>query len=90
MGALDLQVPLYVATTMVSKVASIERTSMFTPSAEDYARAAVRRIGYEVRCAPYWAHSLQWCFASSLPNSLLDVWRLSIGIQRRAKIIASS
>ncbi|XP_041013935.1 very-long-chain 3-oxoacyl-CoA reductase-like protein At1g24470 [Juglans microcarpa x Juglans regia] len=82
------QVPLYVATKMVSKVAAIERASMFTPSAEDYARAAVRRIGYEVRCTPYWAHSLQWCFARFLPDTVLDAWRLSIGIQRRGKITA--
>ncbi|KAF4378722.1 hypothetical protein F8388_006173 [Cannabis sativa] len=39
------QVPLYVATQMVSKAASIEKSSMFIPTADDYARAGVRRIG---------------------------------------------
>ncbi|OVA20518.1 Short-chain dehydrogenase/reductase SDR [Macleaya cordata] len=77
------QVPLYVATKMVSKVASIERSSLFVPSADAYARAAVRRIGYEARCTPYWAHSLQWAIAYYLlPESFLDAWRLSIGLRR--------
>ncbi|KAK4841788.1 hypothetical protein QYF36_010545 [Acer negundo] len=77
------QVPLYVATKMASKVASIERRSLFIPSPEDYAVAAIRRIGYKPRCTPYWTHSLQWCFADMLPEAVLDAWRLSIGMNRR-------
>ncbi|PON91415.1 Short-chain dehydrogenase/reductase [Trema orientale] len=77
------QVLLYVATKMTSEVALIEKASLFIPSAEDYARAAVNSIGYEARCTPYWAHSLQWCFASFLSEDILDAWRLAIGIQRR-------
>lgn len=77
------QVPLYVATEMASRVASVSRASLFIPSADDYVRAAIRRIGYEPRCTPYWAHSLQWCFACLLPEAVLDTWRLSIGLQRR-------
>ncbi|KAJ0038864.1 hypothetical protein Pint_23616 [Pistacia integerrima] len=78
------QVPLYVATKMVSKVASIEKRSMFISSPEDYAEASIGWIGYEARCTPYWPHSLQWSFASLLPHSILDAWRLSIGIRRRS------
>ncbi|KAJ4827676.1 hypothetical protein Tsubulata_041147 [Turnera subulata] len=77
------QVPLYVATKMTSRVASVERTSLFIPSPEDYVKSAIRCIGYEPRCTPYWAHSLQWFFARLLPDSILDAWRLSIGISRR-------
>ncbi|KAG6573673.1 Very-long-chain 3-oxoacyl-CoA reductase-like protein, partial [Cucurbita argyrosperma subsp. sororia] len=79
------QVPLYVATEMASRVASVSRASLFIPSADDYVRAAIRRIGYEPRCTPYWSHSLQWCFACLLPEAVLDAWRLSIGLQRRRK-----
>ncbi|XP_021746568.1 very-long-chain 3-oxoacyl-CoA reductase-like protein At1g24470 [Chenopodium quinoa] len=78
------QLPLYVATKMAFNVASVERPTLFIPTAEDYAVAAVRRIGYEARCTPFWAHSLQWYMASYLPNSWLDAWRLSIGIRRRS------
>ncbi|XP_062110537.1 very-long-chain 3-oxoacyl-CoA reductase-like protein At1g24470 [Humulus lupulus] len=77
------QVPLYVATQMVSKAASIEKASMFIPRAEDYARAGVRRIGYEYRCTPYWSHYLQWCFASLLSDDILNAWRLAVVIRRR-------
>ncbi|XP_057949430.1 very-long-chain 3-oxoacyl-CoA reductase 1-like [Malania oleifera] len=84
---IQCQVPLYVATKMVSN----KRSSFFTPSPEEYAGAAVRRIGQEeARCMPYWPHSLQWCFASFFPDSLLDIWRLSIGIQRRAGTLPPS
>ncbi|XP_023542253.1 very-long-chain 3-oxoacyl-CoA reductase-like protein At1g24470 [Cucurbita pepo subsp. pepo] len=79
------QVPLYVATEMASRVASVSRASLFIPSSDDYVRAAIRRIGYEPRCTPYWSHSLQWCFACLLPEAVLDAWRLSIGLQRRRK-----
>ncbi|CAK9186659.1 unnamed protein product [Ilex paraguariensis] len=79
------QVPLYVSTKMTSKVALIEKSSLFVPSAENYAGAAVRQIGYEARCMPYWGHSVQWFFASLLPEAVLDAWRLSIGIRRRGK-----
>ncbi|KAL3511386.1 hypothetical protein ACH5RR_030787 [Cinchona calisaya] len=77
------QVPLYVSTKMASRVAEIEKSSFFVPTAENYVRAAVRRIGYEARCTPWWTHSLQWTFASFLPENVLDGWRLSIGIRRR-------
>ncbi|KAK7247357.1 hypothetical protein RIF29_42238 [Crotalaria pallida] len=77
------QVPLYVATKMVSKVASIKRDSFFIPTPDVYARAAIREIGYEQRCTPYWAHSIQWSFARLVPDPILDAWRLSIGIRRR-------
>ncbi|KAJ6431039.1 hypothetical protein OIU84_018525 [Salix udensis] len=82
------QVPLYVATKMASKVASIRRSSLFIPAPEDYAKAAIGRIGYEARCAPYWAHSFQWWFAELLPDRVLDAWRLSVGIHRRGKLVA--
>ncbi|KAK2999519.1 hypothetical protein RJ639_023285 [Escallonia herrerae] len=80
---LKLQVPLYVSTKMASVMAQIERSSLFIPSADKYAQAAVRQIGYGARCTPYWAHSFQWFFASLSPEVVLDAWRLSIGIRRR-------
>lgn len=80
------QVPLYVSTNMASQVALVDKSSLFIPTAEQYVKAAIRQIGYESRCTPYWAHSVQWFFASLAPDSLLDAWRLSIGIQRRGHI----
>ncbi|XP_049403052.1 very-long-chain 3-oxoacyl-CoA reductase-like protein At1g24470 [Solanum stenotomum] len=79
------QVPLYVKTKMTSRVASIEKSSLFSPTPEKYAKAGVAQIGYGWRSMPYWPHSIQWWFASLLPQSLLDAWRLSIGLNRRIK-----
>ncbi|XP_075484455.1 very-long-chain 3-oxoacyl-CoA reductase-like protein At1g24470 isoform X2 [Primulina tabacum] len=76
------QVPLYVSTKMAASVAFVEKPSVFIPTAQHYVEAAIRRIGHESRCTPYWAHSIQWFFASILPDFLLDTWRLSIGRQR--------
>ncbi|RWW30164.1 hypothetical protein GW17_00005266 [Ensete ventricosum] len=79
-----LQVPLYVATRM----ASIRRSSFFVPSPDTYARAALRHIGYEPRCTPYWPHSLIWCLLSSIPESVIDHWRLGfcMNIRKRGQL----
>ncbi|XP_057766999.1 very-long-chain 3-oxoacyl-CoA reductase 1-like [Salvia miltiorrhiza] len=78
------QVPLYVAT----KMASIRRSSFFVPSADGYARAALRWIGYEPRCTPYWPHTLLWAVANSLPESAIDAWRLKfcLAIRKRGQL----
>ncbi|KAL5205031.1 hypothetical protein ABZP36_009902 [Zizania latifolia] len=73
------QIPLYVAT----KMSPVKGYSPFIPSPEEYAKAAIRCIGYEPRCVPYWRHSIQWFFASLLPDSLLNLWRLQVGIRKR-------
>ncbi|XP_057776851.1 very-long-chain 3-oxoacyl-CoA reductase-like protein At1g24470 [Salvia miltiorrhiza] len=82
---IQCQVPLYVSTRMASEVAYVEKSTIFIPTAERYVEAAVKWIGYESRCSPYWAHSLQWFFASMLPHSLLHSWRLSVAITRTQK-----
>ncbi|KAK1369159.1 very-long-chain 3-oxoacyl-CoA reductase-like protein [Heracleum sosnowskyi] len=87
---IQCQVPLYVSTKMTENVAGIKRASMFIPSAEDYAEAAVKCIGYEIRCSPYWAHAVQWFFASLLPDFVLDSWRYSVGIRRRSSLRKSA
>lgn len=77
----SVQVPLYVAT----KMASIRKSSFFVPSADTYARAAIRHIGYEPRCTPYWPHSVMWFLISILPESLIDSIRLGMCIKIRKK-----
>lgn len=78
------QVPLYVAT----KMASIKRSSFFVPSTDGYARAGVKWIGYEPRCTPYWPHTLLWAVACSLPEYVVDTWRLGfcMGIRKRGQL----
>ncbi|KAB1201206.1 Very-long-chain 3-oxoacyl-CoA reductase 1 [Morella rubra] len=78
------QVPLYVAT----KMASIRSSSFFVPSTDGYARAAMRWIGYEPRCTPYWPHTLLWALANSLPQSAVDAWRLRfcLAVRKRGQL----
>ncbi|XP_042492437.1 very-long-chain 3-oxoacyl-CoA reductase 1-like [Macadamia integrifolia] len=75
------QVPLYVAT----KMASIRKSSFFVPSTDGYARAAVRWIGYEPRCTPYWPHSILWGLLYLVPDSVFDYCRLSFNLKIRKK-----
>jgi 17beta-estradiol 17-dehydrogenase / very-long-chain 3-oxoacyl-CoA reductase len=75
-----MQVPLYVATKMISAT----KTSLFVPSPEHYARCAIHRIGYESRCTPYWSHAIQWGFCSFVPNFVLNHLRLQVGIRKRS------
>ncbi|GMP29503.1 hypothetical protein CsSME_00004577 [Camellia sinensis var. sinensis] len=77
----DAHVPLYVAT----KMASIRRSSFLVPSIDSYAGAALRWIGYEPRCTPYWPHSLLWGLAYSLPESIVDAWSLRFCLAIRKK-----
>lgn len=78
------QVPLYVAT----KMASIKKASLLVPSADTYARAALRWVGYEPRCTPYWLHSIIWWLANALPEPFVDAYRLkfSLGIRKRGQL----
>ena len=79
-----MQVPLYVAT----KMASIKKSSFLVPSIDGYAKAGIRHIGYEPRCTPYWPHSLLWAIANSLPEGVIDAWRLkfNLGIRKRGQL----
>ncbi|KAE8811396.1 Estradiol 17-beta-dehydrogenase 12-A [Hordeum vulgare] len=80
---LSQKVPMYVAT----KMASIKQASLFVPSPETYARTAVRYIGYEPRCTPYWPHALLWFLFSVVPESLVDgyVLGMSLGIRKMGR-----
>ena len=51
------QAPLFVAT----KMSKIRRASLAAPSPQQWARAAVRQIGYETTSSPFWYHALQVC-----------------------------
>ena len=77
----SIQVPIQVAT----KLASIRKPTFLAPSPETYARAAVRYIGYEPRCTPYWGHALVWLLISLVPEPIADRMFLNRSITIRAK-----
>jgi len=63
--AVNVHVPLYVTT----KLSKLRKETLFTCSPTAYARAAVRRIGYDAKCSPYWSHGLQMWLYDMLPES---------------------
>ena len=79
-----LQIPLYVAT----KMSPVKGDSPFIPSPEEFVKAAIRCIGYEPRCVPYWRHSVQWFLASLAPDSALNLWRVRVGVRKRNEMRA--
>lgn len=61
------QVPYFVTT----KLAKIRRSSLTVPTPNQYAKAALRHIGYGVTVVPYWAHAVQhYVFENVLPTFL--------------------
>ena len=80
-SVLSCQVPIQVAT----KLASIRKPTLLAPSPEAYARAAVRCIGYEPRCTPYWPHALLWLLISLVPEPVADRMILNVALDVRAK-----
>jgi 17beta-estradiol 17-dehydrogenase / very-long-chain 3-oxoacyl-CoA reductase len=74
-------VPIQVAT----KLASIRKPTFLAPSPEAYARAAVRHIGYEPRCSPYWTHALVGFLISLLPEPIADRMFLHRNLSIRAR-----
>lgn len=80
----QLQAPLYVAT----KMAKIRRASTTVPSPGQYARAAVREIGYEPRTTPFFVHKLMWWFIDLLPEFAVDSVRRDMCVSIRKRAIA--
>jgi len=60
------QVPMFV----VSKLAKIKAASLSTPLPKDYAKPAVRAIGYETVVSPYWSHAMQIWALTTFPESI--------------------
>ncbi|KAI3699861.1 hypothetical protein L2E82_44457 [Cichorium intybus] len=78
------QAPLYVAT----KMSGLRKSSFFVASTNNYARAAIRYIGYEPQCTPYWPHSILWAFAKVLPEYVVEAWWLGVclAIRKRGQL----
>ena len=70
---------------MATKLASIRKPTLLAPSPEAYARAAVRSIGYEPRCTPYWVHAVVGFLVSLVPEPIADRMILNVALDVRAK-----
>jgi 17beta-estradiol 17-dehydrogenase / very-long-chain 3-oxoacyl-CoA reductase len=68
------QAPMVVCTAM----SGMRKPSLFTPTPEDYARAAVRDLGSGTNTVPYWPHYLLSLLAKVLPRAFVE-WQLVSG-----------
>ncbi|CAI0425791.1 unnamed protein product, partial [Linum tenue] len=83
---IQCQIPLFVST----KMTRVRRSRFMVASAEEYARASLRRMGYEQLCCPLWTHSLQWAFFASVPDALLNWFTFRYFLQVRERGLAKS
>jgi 17beta-estradiol 17-dehydrogenase / very-long-chain 3-oxoacyl-CoA reductase len=81
----NIHVQCQVALFVTTKLAKIRKASLFVPSPEDYARAAVKAIGYDSLVIPYWTHALQLWAMSMLPESFVTKYTLSMHADIRKK-----
>lgn len=75
------QIPLFVTT----KLAKIRHASLFVPTPGDYARAAVKAIGYESLTSPYWTHALQLWLMAVLPEDIVTRLTMNMHLDIRKK-----
>ncbi|CAA7405068.1 unnamed protein product [Spirodela intermedia] len=64
---------------------AFRQSSFFSPIPTQYAKSAVKFIGYESRCMTYWPHFLQWCLLTLVPDRIINGFRLQHGFSRRKK-----
>ena len=73
--------PLFVAT----KMSKIRTPSVAAPSPAQWARAAVRHIGYETTSCPYWFHAFEWYCISSAPAWVVNMYVLNLHLGMRSR-----
>ncbi|CAI0426011.1 unnamed protein product, partial [Linum tenue] len=83
---IQCQIPLFVST----KMTRMRRSRFMVASAEEYARASLRGMGYEQLCCPLWTHSLQWAFFASVPDALLNWFTFRYFLQVRERGLAKA
>merc|ERR1712087_12091 len=79
--AVQSQMPYFV----VSKMSKIRRSSLTTPTAKEYAEAAVKQIGYSGLISPYPVHALIFFAFDFIPSFMLDkfVYGLHLKIKKK-------
>ena len=78
--AVQSQMPYFV----VSKMSKIRRSSLTTPTAMEYAEAAVKQIGYNGLISPYPVHAVIFFLFDFIPTFILDqfVFNLHLKIKK--------
>ena len=73
--------PLFVAT----KMSKIRKPSIAAPSPAQWARSAVKHIGYETISCPYWFHAVEWYCIAVAPAWLMNMYVLNMHLGMRQR-----
>ena len=68
--------PMYVCTDMVAFSDTLNKPSIFVPSAETFVKQAVSTIGFASCTTGYWSHSLQTALMGCLPIPKIAISKL--------------
>ncbi|KAJ3675474.1 hypothetical protein LUZ60_004516 [Juncus effusus] len=80
------QIPLFIETNMTSDIEKPKCGSSFLViNSDNYARAAIRSIGYETISMPNVPHFIQWCIASMIPEFILNKLVLIVTLHYKKK-----
>ncbi|KAF7104795.1 hypothetical protein CFC21_105662 [Triticum aestivum] len=78
------QAPMFVATAMIADFSAVWRPAPLVPTADAYARAAVRWVGRGgPLCVPSLRHRLLWCLLAAVPGRVQDWACLREGLRQR-------
>lgn len=85
------QAPMFVATAMIAGFSGIWRPAALVPTADAYARSAVRWVGRGgALCVPSLRHRLLWCLLAAVPCCVQDWACLRENLRQRNKSRRSS
>lgn len=80
----QVQYPFFVTT----KMSKIRKPSFTTPTAQGYAKASVKAMGYEKSISPYWVHYIMMGVLNHLPVAAVAAGALKMHLAIRKKALA--
>lgn len=81
---MQVQYPYFVTT----KLAKIRHASFTTPNEPNYAKSAVKAIGYEREVSPYWVHWAIFGVLEKFPNVVCDWLAMFMHVPLRKRALA--
>ncbi|XP_014736328.1 PREDICTED: inactive hydroxysteroid dehydrogenase-like protein 1 [Sturnus vulgaris] len=82
-------IPFVTSTNMVAFSSSMSKSSIFFPTAEQYASHAVSTLGLSIRTTGYWKHGIQRTLSECVPEWMWAKFALYLGRILRKEALAA-
>ncbi|NXU41589.1 HSDL1 protein, partial [Drymodes brunneopygia] len=82
-------IPSVTTTKMVAFSSTVPKTSIFLPTAEEYASHAISTLGLSIRTTGYWKHAIQLTLGECLPEWMWAWFALSFNRFLRKQALAA-